>query len=101
LQNGKTVKRHVDNIKARHCTNPESITTPEQDDITFAPIPEFAPALEPTSTDDTTSSETLVLPRLTRNRRPPEDLMTLFRLMKLQDFRREGCSNLTNDRQLL
>ena len=90
LLNGITVKRHVDSIKARHCTNqPRADMTPEDD--TFQLIPIASPLTdEPTTTNEvppeTTSSETLVSSRPVRSRRPPARLNDFVSTEKVSEL---------------
>ena len=104
--NGTTVKRHVDSIKARHCTNSNANIVPEEDD-TFQLIPSAnlttTSTNEPVPTDNTvTETVSPESPDQSEIEDLLQDLMTMFRLKKLQSFRRERCSNLTcKDRHLL
>ena len=74
LLNGSTVRRHVDSIKGRQRTSPNTNITPE-DDNTFQLIPEVtSPVQIEVPTPNAASSEIVTSTRPVRNQRPPTRL---------------------------
>ena len=59
LADGSTVRRHVDNIKARHITN--NINTIEEDSVDYLTLQQPSNETSTEATSDTTQMETITL----------------------------------------